>query len=226
MADKFARCHEHDEWQPCRYCATRLHAAAAEACRSYDPTDLPMAVNAEPVVPQALQLIGLHGLPRSGKDTIADVLARHNFRRFSFAAPLKEAAALLLSRPVDHAQGVGYDREQVMPEWGFSMRWFLQKFGTECLRDQIREDFWIQRARVSLDAETNQHAVFTDVRFPNEAAFILERGGLLVEVTRPGVKASGHASDQHIRCQLTIQNTGTIEDLVSSVDNLVKYLRI
>lgn len=173
-----------------------------------------------------MKLIGLHGLPRSGKDTIASILhTEYGFRRISFADPLKEAAALCLGRPLNETHGIGYDREQVMPEWGFSMRWFLQRFGTECLRDQIREDFWIQRAAIELDRTTAAGVVFTDVRFPNEAEFIIRRGGCLVEVLRPeALAASGHTSDQHIDCDLSVNNNGTLEDLKFACVNLLRLV--
>lgn len=172
-----------------------------------------------------MKLIGLHGLPRSGKDSIANILhTSHGFRRISFADPLKEAAALLLGRELGQAHGIGYDREQVMPEWGFSMRWFLQRFGTECLRDQIREDFWIKRAEIELDKTSALGVVFSDVRFPNEVEFIRRRGGTLVEVRRSGVAGSTHVSDQHIDCDLSVDNNGTLDDLRFVVANLLPLI--
>ena len=90
-----------------------------------------------------MKLIGLTGLPRSGKDTFAQRLVlTHMYARRAFATPLKAAAAILLGHEVWEMEGQGgFDRDAILPEWGFSTREFLQKFGTECLRNQIRKDF-------------------------------------------------------------------------------------
>lgn len=163
-------------------------------------------------------LIGLHGLPRSGKNTVAAVLTDNlKYHQRAFAGPLKEAAAILLDRTVGQCEGyAGFDREAVMPEWGFSMRWFLQKLGTECMRHQIADDFWIRRMRTQIEGlrKNGYNGIaITDVRFPNEANFIRLMGGMMVEITRPGLVASSHASDQHLPCDLVIVNNGTLHDL-------------
>lgn len=169
-----------------------------------------------------MKLIGLHGLPRSGKDTIAYLLCTgFRFDRLSFADPLKQAASYLLNRPLAQCHGNNFDREAVMPEWGFSMRWFLQMLGTECLRDVIRDDFWIHRAAIELDDlilravahDEKVNVVITDVRFQNEAEFVRQRGGVLVNVVRPGVEGSSHVSDQPLSCDITIHNDGSLADL-------------
>lgn len=168
-----------------------------------------------------IDLIGLHGLPRSGKDSVASILTiNRNYRRLSFADPLKEAASVLLNRPLDHCHGRGFDREAAMPEWGFSMRWFLQRLGTECMRQQISDDFWIRRMRSTVDLLDDQgfhKLVVTDVRFPNEANFVRLMGGRMVEVTRPGTESNGHISDQHIACDFTISNDSSMDALASKV---------
>lgn len=96
-----------------------------------------------------VRLIGLTGLPRSGKDTFAaHLVENHHYVRRAFATPLKAAAAILLGREMWEMEGQhGFDRNAILPEWGFSTREFLQKFGTECLRNQIRQDFWIEHMR-------------------------------------------------------------------------------
>lgn len=166
-------------------------------------------------------IIGLHGLPRSGKDSVADILKTQGYTRRAFADPLKEAASVLLNRPLSQCQGIGFDREAIMAEWGFSMRWFLQVLGTECMRLQVRQDFWINRLAVTM-LTVPMNTVITDVRFENEAAMIRELGGVLVEVTRPGTEGSAHASDQPVKCDFTLHNGGTLADLQVSVLTLLR----
>lgn len=174
-----------------------------------------------------MKIIGLHGLPRSGKDTVASVLVRdRHYMRASFAEPLKAAAAVLLNRPVSQCHGIDYDREQIMPEWGFSMRWFLQRFGTEGIRDAIAVDFWTRRMKSTLDALADAGApavVITDVRFENETQALRERGAQIVEVRRPGTTASSHSSDRPVRCDWVFENHGTIDDLITHVLNEERF---
>lgn len=172
-----------------------------------------------------MRILGLHGLPRSGKDTVAEHLIEcYRARRISFADPLKQAAAILLNRPLTHCYGEDYDREAVMPEWGFSMRDFLQRMGTEVVRE-FSPDFWI--TRFSLVVRTlpfNTFVVIPDVRFPNEVAYIRSLGGVLVEIVRPGVAHNSHVSNQRLdlgTCSQLIINDGSIADLHMKVDGLV-----
>ena len=169
-----------------------------------------------------MKLIGLTGLPRTGKDTIASILcARYGYVRRAFAAPLKEAAAVLLGRELWEMEGAqGFDREAVLPEWGFSTRWFLQVLGTECLRQQVRSDFWATHMRNRLAGCTR--AVITDVRFPNEVELVHSLGGVVVEITRPGAVASTHASDRGVASDVTISNHGNMVDLNGTIDRWVQ----
>jgi len=164
-----------------------------------------------------VKLIGLTGLPRSGKDTFASFLVeRHGYTRLAFADPLKQAAAHLLGRTVDEMHGCnGFDREAILPEWGFSTRWFLQVLGTECMRQQVREDFWIQHMRNRIE-RTYGNIVITDCRFPNEAALVHEYGGIVVKIERDGAIRSDHVSDRGIDADLTVLNNGTLEGLATA----------
>lgn len=188
-----------------------------------------------------MKLIALTGLPRTGKDTFANRLAsNHGYVRMAFADPLKAAAAVLLNRPLGECHGLnGYDRESIMPEWGFSMRWFLQRFGTECMRNQIDPDFWIKRMALELDKQKGRSSgepfvgieppeelkvVITDCRFENEAKMIRERGGMIVEIRRKGVNRKGdHVSDDGVTLtndDLVVPNHGSLAELYSLIDNL------
>ena len=172
-----------------------------------------------------MKLIALTGLPRCGKDTVAAwLIAHHSWTKLAFAGPLKAAAAILLNRTEDECNGVNFDREAVMPEWGFSMRWFLQVFGTECLRNQVAQDFWIKRMYIELGSWTPMaKIVITDCRFENEAALVRERGGHVIEIRRPGLVGSGHISDAGVRLtedDYVILNDGTVDDLYEQTRRL------
>lgn len=165
-----------------------------------------------------MKLIGLTGQPRSGKDTFAKHLVEnHGYKHRAFATPLKAAAAILLGREVWEMNGENdFDRESILPEWGFSTREFLQKFGTECLRNQIREDFWIQAMLNSL--RMTDKVVITDVRFPNEAKLVRDMGGKLIEIWRPGAVGNNHISNQHLAPDYVVRNLGTLMELWEHAD--------
>lgn len=168
-----------------------------------------------------MKLIAFTGLPRSGKDAAAGYLVDvYHYQRAAFATPLKEAAAILLGCPLSRAEGwQGYDREAVMPEWGFSMRWFLQRLGTECLRDQIAKDFWIKRMRNSLSP--NGAYVVTDCRFPNEVDLIHELGGTIIEIVRPGLAASAHVSDAGVKADWQVWNGEGVKELYGCIESVL-----
>jgi hypothetical protein len=164
-----------------------------------------------------MKVVALAGLPRSGKDTAADWFVLRGYTRLQFSGPLKEAAAVLLDRPLSHMYGEGYDREKIMPEWGFSVRWFLQRFGTECLREQIRPDFWLLRMARAIQRISPAPVVITDLRFENEAEMVRGAGGIIIELRRPGIVGSSHASDAGVRPDCTIDNDGTLADLADRI---------
>jgi hypothetical protein len=71
--------------------------------------------------------------------------------------------------------------------------------------------------------------IVTDVRFPNEADAIKARGGLLVRVTRKGHEFTGKhpseiALDDYDNFNITIENNGTIDDLIKEVQNKIMPL--
>lgn len=173
-------------------------------------------------------VVGITGRARAGKDTVASALMRHGYSRAAFADPLKLAAAGLLQRPA-REMWVG-DREAVMPEWGFSIRWFLQRLGTEAIREQIDRDFWVTSMRIRLAAVAREQpglaVTITDVRFENEAAFVRERG-TLIHVRRPDLPHDDHVSEAGVMREaddLVIDNDGSRKDLTSRVDQVAAEL--
>lgn len=141
-------------------------------------------------------VIGLTGLMRAGKDSVADILVRdHGFVKMSFAAPLKRMMKNL--NPVvgwDEACGLGccrscdasgpvylsdlYDRGMTdddikASEYGDEVRRLWQRFGTDVMRAE-QDDYWIQKAKDDLLKSGHARVVFTDCRFPNEAQMIYD----------------------------------------------------
>ena len=151
-------------------------------------------------------VIGLTGLARAGKDSVADILVRdHGFVKMSFAAPLKRMTRNL--NPIVGFESSGcdecdyedceanslvpvylqdlYDRgmtedEMKASEFGEEVRRLWQRFGTDTMRAE-QDDYWIQAAKRDLMMMTEgARVVFTDCRFPNEAEMIYRLRDMVV----------------------------------------------
>jgi len=168
-------------------------------------------------------IIAFTGLPRAGKDTAAQYLVdTRNFIRRQFADPLKHAAAILLNRNRWEMDGDhGFDREAILPEWGFSTRDFLQRFGTEVMRDNFGADFWVKHMRNRLQPWPGRNYVITDCRFENEAALVRELGGVVIRIVREGCVRSAHVSDADISYDGQLVNNSTRDHLGTQIEMML-----
>ena len=190
-------------------------------------------------------LIGVTGKKRAGKDTFAEALIEdRGFTRVAFADPLRESlyalnpflppgtvspGQLAPYTPIrlrDYVDGLGWHDAKDHPE----VRRLLQEHGL-AMRNHAHPDVWVdaamRKARPIL--EGGGGVVITDVRFPNEAARIKTRWGLLVRVTRPNLP---DPPDPHISevalddwtVDIEVLNNGTVTDLKSYALRLVDNL--
>jgi len=135
------------------------------------------------------RLIGIAGPKRAGKDTLARGLcAALELPQDSFAAPLREFIARILGWSLDELEA----RKEDPVDWldGVTPRHMMQTVGTEWGRSMIHGELWVR----SLLQRMAGGGVISDVRFANEAEEILKRGGVVIQVDRPG---AGHA-DEHV----------------------------
>lgn len=171
-------------------------------------------------------LIGLLGRARSGKDTFARGLIARGYQRVAFADALR--TSLLKTNPlVASSWNDGIPRRLSVlvhsfgweglksGEYGAEVRRLLQHHGV-AIRE-IDPDFWVTAAigRVG----TPDGVVVTDVRFPNEAETIQERGGILVRVVRPSLVTpkTAHISETALDdypTDFTVRNSGTSAEFV------------
>jgi hypothetical protein len=102
----------------------------------------------------------------------------------------------------------------------------LQVLGTDCFRALVGEDVWVDALFRGWAAGEYPPVVVADVRFPNEAAAVRRRGGVIVLVRRGAGgradgRAAGHASERALDDEapdLVLDNDGTIEDLRRAFD--------
>ncbi|MFI5942169.1 hypothetical protein ACIBCB_18190 [Streptomyces uncialis] len=180
-------------------------------------------------------LIGLAGAARSGKDTAAQVLVEAGWTRRAFADKVRDmlyatdpvlideacrGGLTSLQRQVD---AYGWDDvKEMYPE----VRRMFQGLGTDGGRTVLGEDVWVNALFRECEASGPTPTVITDVRFPNEARAIKDRGGLVILMHRPGgprINGADHASENALAgwdFDAIVINGGDIESLRKSVISL------
>lgn len=174
----------------------------------------------ERLTPKQPLIIGINGLAGAGKDTVANMVRISlqndhglNVQCFAFAENLKRAASVIFNLPLEYF----YDRakkEVIIPYWGLSPRQMTQKLGTEACRKGIDDNIWIQSLRSTIANSGVDIAFITDVRFDNEAEYVLGEAGLVIRVVREGQKTiatSDHASEQPIAADLVSHTVHNVE---------------
>lgn len=164
-------------------------------------------------------IIALSGYAGSGKDevgkTICELFNGWQVKRFS--GKLKEMASMFTGIPVSDFDDQ-LVKQMTLEGYGMTVREFLQKLGTDAIRDNLHEDAWVNalvseylrsirfksvcstcgtESNVGLCMKCNSNTVVlkdatnwvvTDCRFPNEANAIKKCGGFIIRVTRPYTK--------------------------------------
>jgi hypothetical protein len=118
-------------------------------------------------------IIGINGKIGSGKDTVGKIIQylcctpksvedfehmkkfilddthksnldlASNYKIKKFAGKLKEVASLLTGVPVALFEDQEFKKTEMPFEWGMTYRTFLQKLGTEAMRDGLHVNTWI-----------------------------------------------------------------------------------
>lgn len=175
----------------------------------------------------------------------------HGFKRESFANTLKDAVSAVFGWDRELLEGRTKTarewREQIDPWWSqrldmpdLTPRLILQRWGTEVCRQGFHNDIWIASMENKL-RQTKDNIVITDCRFPNEIASVRRAGGRVVKISRGAdpdwfrlakinleemkrVYPNVHASEYSWAAtdfDITIDNTGSIENLYQELKNLV-----
>lgn len=168
-------------------------------------------------------VVGIAGLPHSGKDTVAQfILAKFGGYRYAFADPIVRMLNAGFQTDFRSEEWVA-NKERPIPMAGNkSPRELRQLLGTEWGRNMVDKDLWITLAKAER-IRNGPGMVIPDVRFPNEATFIRERG-VLIHVEGPhGFVTHAHSSDTplaRLTDDLVIVNDGTLSDLQQKVEAL------
>jgi len=178
-------------------------------------------------------IIGLCGFAQSGKDTLAEILAKEEgFKRVAFADKMKSILSIInpYVRYVNDHGAVHFLRVQEAVElWGWEdvkrfteVREMLQKLGTEGGRELLGKDVWISAAFKDITL-ADEKVVFTDVRFPNEAEAIKKANGIIIRIIRGDTApVNGHSSEVAYNTQdYVIRNNSTKEDMYSQFKRII-----
>ncbi|MGV0954555.1 MAG: hypothetical protein ACOYBR_09610 [Fluviibacter sp.] len=203
----------------------------------------------------AAHLISMTGYARSGKDTAARAIKaierRAVVRAFADAvrAECAEAFALpvaaftsdeykdipfiecaigrckhgrFINTMLDHGQALAQHR---------TPREIMQLWGTEYRRALDGPDYWITRLFDWFDEHASAAPVWLvpDVRFPSEAAGVLNRAGEVWRIVRVGVdRRSTHTSEAYIPFIMPtriVHNDGTADELGAKVQRIYAEAR-
>jgi hypothetical protein len=192
------------------------------------------------------RIIGLNGVARAGKDTVAEILhSLYGYQTASYSDMLNKALIALdpvvlipwnldvslplivsgvrpgdplLLRYSDLVDQTGYEKAKEVPE----VRRLLQRMGTEVGRNMLGEDIWVDALFTNLEGGP---VAITNVRFPNEYDAVKQRGGVVWRVDRPGFEpANNHISDRALDAHsfdARIYNDGSVRDLADKVMRLM-----
>jgi hypothetical protein len=192
-------------------------------------------------------IIGINGYAGSGKDTVGTIIQylktnisdtivsledvlefplthqgwleeQSGWKIKKWAGKLKVIASMLTGIPVEKFEDQEFKKTMLGSEWDMSVRDFLQKLGTDAIRDGLHGNAWVNALMADYQPISDKSYVLedgtffdlrtlpghplyptwiiTDTRFPNEAQAIKDVGGLVIRVDRPGVKPiNNHPSE-------------------------------
>lgn len=211
-----------------------------------------------------MSIIAINGRIGSGKDTVGNViqsLSKDEWVIKKFAYKLKVISSMLTGIPIEHFEDQEFKKTYLGDEWitpsyydSFGMpivghrmtvREFLQKIGTEAIRNGLHPDAWVnalmsEYVRPSkwenryYDEKNKQglcgreevwgelpNWIITDCRFKNEAAAARNRGGIIIRVERgENIEENLHPSETELDdypFDYVINNNGTMTELTDKV---------
>ena len=169
-------------------------------------------------------LIGLLGKKRSGKSTCAKYIQeKFAFENVSFAEGVKRVSTRRYS--LRESQMEIY-KDTIDHRWNKTPRDIFKEIGMNARKGD--PDYWVKylHTRILHKIKSSPHTnfVISDVRFKNEADFIVKHGGYLIRVIRPGLKEDNHISETEGDCievDMEIHNDSTVKNLVQVLDNII-----
>lgn len=154
----------------------------------------------------------------------------------SFAKKVKQIASIITGIPELLFDSQEFKKTPIGEMWdtypqeGVTARRFLQKLGTDAIRDAVHKDAWVNALMVDyVPTKTKKFNIYssywiiTDVRFDNEFEAIKERGGIIIRVNRESSNNSNHESENELdnhTFDYTIDNNKDIDYLIEEVKKI------
>jgi hypothetical protein len=123
-----------------------------------------------------MKLIGLCGYARTGKDAAAEALVTNGWSRVAFADALKDEVIRTFGITPAALEANKADWRPMLVEWGRARR-------------RQDPDYWITRVMAPVSDRLGTGVVISDVRYWNEAKYVIDHGGVIVRMHRPGFEA-------------------------------------
>jgi hypothetical protein len=175
-----------------------------------------------------------------------------NWEIRKFAGKLKDIASHLTGIDIEDFEDQSFKKTNLGTEWWttcdeglqpMTVREFLQKLGTDALRNGLHPNVWVNalmadyKHEKTCDCEKECRCTFklpnwiiTDTRFINEAKAIKDNGGIIIRVDRPGVKPiNNHPSEIELdswNFDYKIANVSDLISLMFTVENILKHAKI
>lgn len=159
-----------------------------------------------------------------------------------FAGKLKDIASHLTNIDIEDFEDQEFKKTNLPREWWttcdegwqpMTVRDFLQKLGTDALRDGLHHNVWVNALMADYIADEDGNYpnwVITDTRFPNEAMAIKNKGGIIIRIDRPGIKPiNNHPSETGLdgwNFDYKIQNLSSIFDLKDTIIGILKHAKV
>ena len=176
-----------------------------------------------------------------------------------FAGKLKQTASLLTGIPIEMFEDQEFKKTELAKDWNYFpiigyghrnvpvygepeqpmlVREFLQKLGTEAMRDGLHTNVWVNAlfadyrnfhtdkfsVRQGINEPEYPNWIITDMRFPNEMEAVELREGITIRVVRPGTTVGTHPSETALddaEFDYEIINDGYIADLIDKVIDIL-----
>ena len=109
-----------------------------------------------------------------------------------------------------------------------TVREFLQRLGTEAMREGLHENVWLNAIYSDFDFEKSKWCI-TDMRFKNELESVKKNCGITVRINRPNSIIIDHPSETELdneQFDYVIENNGTLEDFEQKIDDLLQKFNI
>jgi len=166
-----------------------------------------------------------------------------------FAGKLKDIAEHLTGIDIEKFEDQEFKKTELGPEWAIhgmpmTVRDFLQKLGTDAMRMGLHDNVWVNALMADYTSEESwlntslgekpdvvyPNWIITDVRFPNEAKAIKDKGGIIIRVDRPGVSPiNDHPSEIGLddwKFDYRIANVSDIFALKQTVEQILKHIKV